>query len=199
MAFFIKQICMPQLVHINQYGFIKGRIIQDCLAWAFEYFHLCHSSKKKELIVMKLNFEKAFDKLEHEIIIQVLKHKGFGQKWISWVQNFYFYILKREGKLHDDDIHVTLWFPAVRSFPKVYALFSFQSFDPFPTDTRSLLGWPTMLPDQSLDAAARSPLRPSLLKRRREAHVAARSPHPRPWTRRHLAARHRLANVHATT
>lgn len=29
------------LVHKTQYGFIKSRTIQDCLAWAFEYIHQC--------------------------------------------------------------------------------------------------------------------------------------------------------------
>ena len=27
------------LIHTNQYGFIKSRTIQDCLAWAYEYIH----------------------------------------------------------------------------------------------------------------------------------------------------------------
>jgi hypothetical protein len=29
------------LIHRNQYGFIKTRSIQDCLAWSFEYIHQC--------------------------------------------------------------------------------------------------------------------------------------------------------------
>lgn len=33
---------LPSLLHKNQYGFIKHRTIQDCIAWALEYLHLCH-------------------------------------------------------------------------------------------------------------------------------------------------------------
>jgi hypothetical protein len=70
---------ISRAVHQNQYGFIKGRSIQDCLAWSFEYLHLCHKSRK-ELVFLKVDFEKALDKVEHEVIIQVLQHKSFPQK-----------------------------------------------------------------------------------------------------------------------
>ena len=73
------------LIHRNQYGFIKTRSIQDCVAWAFEYIHQCQQSKR-ELVILKLDFEKAFDTIEHGTIILMLSKLGFSEKWIGWVQ-----------------------------------------------------------------------------------------------------------------
>jgi retron-type reverse transcriptase len=72
------------IIHKNQYGFIKERNIQDYIAWAFEYLYLCKKSKK-EIVILKLDFEKVFDRIEHQAIIEVLKHKGFGEKWLKWM------------------------------------------------------------------------------------------------------------------
>ena len=79
------QKLIQQIIHKNQYGFIQSRTIQDCLAWALEYLHMCHQSRK-ELIILKLDFEKAFDKVEHHAMLAVMQHKGFGNRWLSWMK-----------------------------------------------------------------------------------------------------------------
>jgi hypothetical protein len=80
------QKVITQIVHTNQYGFIKQRTILDYLAWAFQYLHLCHSSKK-EIVILKLDFKKAFDKVERHVILSMLQQKGFSPKWLQWLSN----------------------------------------------------------------------------------------------------------------
>ena len=79
-------------VHKNQYGFIKSKTIQDCVGWALEFIHQCHQSRKP-IVILKLDFGKAFDSIEHEAIFQILRAKGFNDRWISWLNNFYLLVL----------------------------------------------------------------------------------------------------------
>ena len=75
-----------QLVHRYQYGLIRTRAIQDCLAWCFEFIHQCHQSRK-EVLILKLDFEKAFDTVEHSAILSVMQHMGFPDVWLQWIRS----------------------------------------------------------------------------------------------------------------
>jgi hypothetical protein len=37
------------------------------------------------VVILKLDFEKAFDKIEHNAIMDILRHKGCETKWLKWM------------------------------------------------------------------------------------------------------------------
>jgi hypothetical protein len=41
------------------------------------------------LVILKLDFEKAFDKIEHSAMLELMKHKGFNHTWLSWMENIF--------------------------------------------------------------------------------------------------------------
>lgn len=70
------QKAILRCIHRNQYGFLKCKSIQYCIACTLEYLHLCHTSRKP-IVILKLDFEKAFDTVEHEAILKNLQHIPF--------------------------------------------------------------------------------------------------------------------------
>ena len=43
--------------------------------------------EKQNGIILKLDFKKAYDKVNWEFLQQALRMKGFSQKWCKWIEN----------------------------------------------------------------------------------------------------------------
>jgi hypothetical protein len=41
----------------------------------------------KEIVILKLDIEKAFDKVENHVIHTMLQRKGFSSRWVVWISN----------------------------------------------------------------------------------------------------------------
>jgi hypothetical protein len=52
------------------------------LAWSFEYIHQCKQSGKN-VIILKIDFSKAFDMMEHAAILKIFKLKRFDDIWMK--------------------------------------------------------------------------------------------------------------------
>ena len=75
-----------KMIGKNQTGFIKGRNILEGVVVLHEVLHELHRSKARTL-VLKIDFEKAYDRVRWDFLEKVMKGKGFPSKWINWVMS----------------------------------------------------------------------------------------------------------------
>ena len=75
---------LQRLIASNQLAFLKGRYILESVVTAHEILHFIHSTKRQGL-VLKLDYEKAFDKVDLEFLEELLRKRGFGDKWVHWI------------------------------------------------------------------------------------------------------------------
>ena len=66
-------------------GIIKGRLITDVIAAAQEIISDCFRENIKGGMLLKLDFAKAYDMLDWNFILEVLRARKFEAKWISWI------------------------------------------------------------------------------------------------------------------
>ncbi|GJW49663.1 RNA-directed DNA polymerase, eukaryota [Tanacetum coccineum] len=74
------------LVNEVQSAFVSDRQILDGPFILNDLIHWC-KSKKKQTLIFKVDFEKAFDSVRWDYLDDVLNLFGFGAKWRSWIQN----------------------------------------------------------------------------------------------------------------
>jgi hypothetical protein len=67
-------------------AFILERNILEGVVILHETMHEIRKKKKKKGIIMKLDFEKAYDKVQWSFLFEGLEGKRFPEKWILWMK-----------------------------------------------------------------------------------------------------------------
>jgi hypothetical protein len=75
---------MDELVGKNQTAFIQGRCIQDNFLLVRESAKLLHR-KKIPALLLKIDIAKAFDSIAWPFLLSILRHRGFGPRWIRLI------------------------------------------------------------------------------------------------------------------
>jgi hypothetical protein len=73
-----------KVIKPSQTAFLPGRYILEGVVILHETIHELHRKRQKGLI-LKLDFEKAYDKVNWDFLQQVLRMKGFSAKWCQWI------------------------------------------------------------------------------------------------------------------
>jgi hypothetical protein len=78
---------LERLSHPLQFAFLKGRLIHDGVLAFHEIIHevkaRCHKG-----VFLKLDFQKAYDRLDWTFLRQVLERRGFDDRVICWLMQF---------------------------------------------------------------------------------------------------------------
>jgi len=73
------------VVRPTQTAFMPGRNIMEGVVILHETIHELHA-KKRDGVIFKIDFQKAYDKVKWSFLQQMLCLKGFSPKWCRWVE-----------------------------------------------------------------------------------------------------------------
>ena len=79
---------LPSVIHANQSGLMKGRFMGETARSVLDI--IAHTeSLQLPGVLLFIDFEKAFDSIEHEFLYKALECFNFGPSFIKWIQTFY--------------------------------------------------------------------------------------------------------------
>jgi hypothetical protein len=74
-----------KLIHPTQSAFMKGRNIMSGVLALHEILH--ETQIRKECgVIFKIDFEKAYDKVNWDLLFTCLKARGFNETWCGWIK-----------------------------------------------------------------------------------------------------------------
>lgn len=81
------KLVLDKIITPNQLAFVPGRLIQDNIIVAHEAFHYLktHMKGKKQALALKLDFNKAYDRVQWDFLKEVMIRMGFDHKWVHLI------------------------------------------------------------------------------------------------------------------
>ena len=76
---------LPELISSNQTAYVKNRYISKSGRLISDVIEMCHILDISGYLVT-MDIEKAFDSLNHDFLLSVLKKFGFGENFIHWIK-----------------------------------------------------------------------------------------------------------------
>jgi hypothetical protein len=74
-----------KLIHPNQTTFMKGGNIMSGIMILHEILH--ETKRKKQMgVILKLDFKKAYDKVNWSFLFECLSARGFDDQWCRWLK-----------------------------------------------------------------------------------------------------------------
>lgn len=77
---------LPLVVTPNQSGFIKGRLLSDNVLLAQELVHDISRKLLSPNLALKLDMEKAYDRVQWSFLLKVMEAMGFSPPWIGLIE-----------------------------------------------------------------------------------------------------------------
>ena len=77
---------LPELISSEKTGFVEGRQILDGIILTHEMIHSLKQTKTPRMLI-KVDLEKSYDKVNWTFLKEVLKAFGFKHDWVRWIGN----------------------------------------------------------------------------------------------------------------